>query len=123
VTEGGFVGRRMWSKNVVIVYGFGGGGYEKVYDGARNWWLFEGGLGWGWVTVVVVVVGWEVTGSSTGHSPKELSELSFHTCDYARHFVSACTWILGLEGTPKGVEDQGRLTHVAVFPIGSGSED
>ncbi|KAI7756044.1 hypothetical protein M8C21_007691, partial [Ambrosia artemisiifolia] len=116
------------SKNVVIVYGFGGGGYEK-----------------------------EVTGSSTGHSPKELSKLnrsshfaeqenwsaekkmtekvmkgifclfdllfSFHTCDYARHFVSACTWILGLEGTPKGVEDQGRLTHVVAFPIGSGSED
>jgi len=37
----------------------------------------------------------------------------FHTYDYARHFVSACTRILGLEGTPDGVEDQGRLTRVA----------
>ena len=37
----------------------------------------------------------------------------FHTYDYARQFVSACTRILGLEGTPKGVEDQGRLTRVA----------
>ncbi|KAH0876192.1 hypothetical protein HID58_073554 [Brassica napus] len=46
----------------------------------------------------------------------------FHTYDYARHFVSACTRILGLEGTPEGVEDQGRLTRVAAFPIGIDSE-
>ena len=38
---------------------------------------------------------------------------SFRTYDYARHFVSACTRILGLEGTPEGVEDQGMLTRVA----------
>ena len=38
---------------------------------------------------------------------------NFHTYDYARHFVSACTRILGLEGTTEGVEDQGRLTRVA----------
>ncbi|CAM5999061.1 unnamed protein product [Sphagnum balticum] len=43
---------------------------------------------------------------------------SFHTYDYARHFVSACTRILGLEGTPDGVEDHGKLTRVAAFPIG-----
>ncbi|XP_078431248.1 trehalose-6-phosphate synthase isoform X2 [Wolffia australiana] len=42
----------------------------------------------------------------------------FHTYDYARHFVSACTRILGLEGTPEGVEDQGKITRVAAFPIG-----
>lgn len=43
---------------------------------------------------------------------------SFHTYDYARHFVSACTRILGLEGTPEGVEDQGKLTRIAaVRPI------
>ncbi|KAF4347782.1 hypothetical protein F8388_024775 [Cannabis sativa] len=51
---------------------------------------------------------------------------SFHTHDYARHFVSACTHILGLEGTPEGVEDQGKLTRVAVvelqFPIGINSD-
>ncbi|GKV47892.1 hypothetical protein SLEP1_g54745 [Rubroshorea leprosula] len=46
----------------------------------------------------------------------------FHTYDYARHFVSACTRILGLEGTPEGVEDQGRLTRVAAFPIGIDSD-
>ncbi|KAL5716529.1 Trehalose-6-P synthase/phosphatase complex synthase subunit [Ranunculus cassubicifolius] len=44
--------------------------------------------------------------------------VGFHTYDYARHFVSACTRILGLEGTPEGVEDQGKLTRVAAFPIG-----
>ncbi|XP_073159454.1 alpha,alpha-trehalose-phosphate synthase [UDP-forming] 1 [Henckelia pumila] len=49
--------------------------------------------------------------------------VGFHTYDYARHFVSACTRILGLEGTPEGVEDdQGRVTRVAAFPIGIDSE-
>ncbi|KAJ4981301.1 hypothetical protein NE237_032138 [Protea cynaroides] len=48
--------------------------------------------------------------------------VGFHTYDYARHFVSACTRILGLEGTPEGVENQGRLTRVAAFPIGIDSE-
>ncbi|GER45114.1 trehalose-6-phosphate synthase [Striga asiatica] len=57
--------------------------------------------------------------------------VGFHTYDYARHFVSACTRILGLEGTPEGVEEQGRLTRVAAvcshefysnFPIGIDSE-
>ncbi|KAG4199523.1 hypothetical protein ERO13_A05G152200v2 [Gossypium hirsutum] len=43
--------------------------------------------------------------------------VGFHTYDYARHFVSACTRILGLEGTPEGVEDQGRLTRVAAFNL------
>ncbi|KAL3839982.1 hypothetical protein ACJIZ3_024573 [Penstemon smallii] len=44
--------------------------------------------------------------------------VGFHTYDFARHFVSSCTRILGLEGTPDGVEDQGKLTRVAVYPIG-----
>jgi len=44
--------------------------------------------------------------------------VGFHTYDYARHFVSACTRILGLEGTPEGVEDGGVLTRVAAFSIG-----
>lgn len=44
--------------------------------------------------------------------------IGFHTYDYARHFVSAGTRILGLEGTPEGVEDNGSLTRVAAFPIG-----
>ncbi|KAH9287707.1 hypothetical protein KI387_031824, partial [Taxus chinensis] len=48
--------------------------------------------------------------------------VGFHTYDYARHFVSACTRILGLEGTPEGVEYQGKLIRVAAFPIGIDSE-
>lgn len=48
--------------------------------------------------------------------------VGFHTYDYARHFVSACTRILGLEATPEGVEDQGKLTRVAAFPIGIDSD-
>ena len=44
--------------------------------------------------------------------------IGFHTYDYARHFVSACTRILGLEGTPEGVECSGVSVRVAAFPIG-----
>jgi trehalose 6-phosphate synthase/phosphatase len=35
-----------------------------------------------------------------------------------RHFISSCTRILGLEGTPYGVEENGTLIRVAAFPIG-----
>ncbi|CAL5409079.1 unnamed protein product [Camellia sinensis] len=48
--------------------------------------------------------------------------MAFHTYDYARHFVSAYTRIIGLEGTRDGVEDQGKLTCVAAFPIGIDSD-
>ncbi|XP_074269762.1 alpha,alpha-trehalose-phosphate synthase [UDP-forming] 1-like isoform X2 [Silene latifolia] len=48
--------------------------------------------------------------------------VGFHTYDYARHFVSACTRILGVEGTLEGVDNQGRLTRVAAFPVGIDSE-
>lgn len=34
--------------------------------------------------------------------------IGFHTYDYARHFLSACTRILGLETTPAGVYYEGR---------------
>eukprot|EP00976_Prorocentrum_cordatum_P066929 1178509-Prorocentrum_minimum.AAC.2 len=43
--------------------------------------------------------------------------IGLHTYDYARHFVSACTRILGLEGTPEGVEDNGQVTQLAVKPL------
>ncbi len=52
------------------------------------------------------------------HSVLKADLIGFHTYDYARHFVSACTRILGLEGTPEGVEDNGVSTRVAAFPIG-----
>jgi trehalose-6-phosphate synthase len=44
--------------------------------------------------------------------------IGFHTYDYARHFLSSCTRILGLSTLPNGVEYEGRLVHVGTFPIG-----
>ena len=44
--------------------------------------------------------------------------VGFHTFDYCRHFVSSCTRILGYEGTPDGVEDNGSITRVLSLPIG-----
>ncbi|RUP48961.1 glycosyltransferase family 20-domain-containing protein [Jimgerdemannia flammicorona] len=44
--------------------------------------------------------------------------LGFHTYDYARHFLSSCTRILGLSTLPNGVEFEGRTVHVGTFPIG-----
>ncbi|KAJ2179144.1 Trehalose-6-P synthase/phosphatase complex synthase subunit, partial [Coemansia sp. RSA 530] len=44
--------------------------------------------------------------------------LGFHTYDYARHFLSSCTRILGLATAPTSVEAEGRTVHVGTFPIG-----
>ncbi|OMJ25162.1 Alpha,alpha-trehalose-phosphate synthase [UDP-forming] A [Smittium culicis] len=44
--------------------------------------------------------------------------LGFHTYDYARHFLSSCTRILGLQTTTDGVEFEGRKVKVMTFPIG-----
>lgn len=44
--------------------------------------------------------------------------IGFHTYDYARHFLSSCTRILGLETMPNGVHFEGRYAHVGTFPIG-----
>ncbi|KAJ1902220.1 Trehalose-6-P synthase/phosphatase complex synthase subunit [Kickxella alabastrina] len=44
--------------------------------------------------------------------------LGFHTYDYARHFLSSCTRILGLQTSPNFVETDKRLVHVGTFPIG-----
>lgn len=44
--------------------------------------------------------------------------IGFHTYDYARHFLSVCTRILGLEASPKGVNYKNRFSHVGIFPIG-----
>mmetsp|Transcript_12010 Transcript_12010/g.15569 ORF Transcript_12010/g.15569 Transcript_12010/m.15569 type:complete len:903 (+) Transcript_12010:384-3092(+) len=44
--------------------------------------------------------------------------VGFHTYDYARHFLSSCTRVLGLECTPKGLEFRRRFVTVGVFPIG-----
>jgi trehalose-6-phosphate synthase len=44
--------------------------------------------------------------------------IGFHTYDYARHFLSSCTRILGIRTTPNAAEFEGRLVHVGTFPIG-----
>ncbi|EEB06490.2 alpha,alpha-trehalose-phosphate synthase [Schizosaccharomyces japonicus yFS275] len=44
--------------------------------------------------------------------------VGFHTYDYARHFLSACSRILGLNTLPNGVEYDGRMVSVGTFPIG-----
>ena len=44
--------------------------------------------------------------------------IGFHTYDYARHFLSSCTRILGLPTMPNGVEYDGRYARVGTFPIG-----
>lgn len=44
--------------------------------------------------------------------------IGFHTYDYARHFLSSCTRILGLETMPNGIEFEGRYAQVGTYPIG-----
>ncbi|KAF1963620.1 alpha,alpha-trehalose-phosphate synthase 1 [Byssothecium circinans] len=44
--------------------------------------------------------------------------IGFHTYDYARHFLSSCSRILGLATTPNGVEFQNKVITVGAFPIG-----
>jgi trehalose-6-phosphate synthase len=38
--------------------------------------------------------------------------IGFQTYDYARHFLSSCTRILGLSTMPNGVQFEGRTAHV-----------
>jgi len=45
--------------------------------------------------------------------------VGFHTYDYARHFLSACSRVLDVSTTtPKGIEFGGRFCSIGVFPIG-----
>ncbi|VAH13537.1 unnamed protein product [Triticum turgidum subsp. durum] len=44
--------------------------------------------------------------------------VGFHAYDYARHFVSACISLLGLEGCLEGIQFDGRIVKVDAFPIG-----
>ncbi|ODV90919.1 glycosyltransferase family 20 protein [Tortispora caseinolytica NRRL Y-17796] len=48
----------------------------------------------------------------------ECDLIGFHTYDYARHFLSSCSRILGLKTIPSGVHYKGRMVAVAAFPIG-----
>ncbi|KAK4094169.1 CAZyme family GT20 [Purpureocillium lilacinum] len=44
--------------------------------------------------------------------------IGFHTFDYARHFLSSCSRILGCSTTPNGVDWNGRFVTIGAFPIG-----
>ncbi|KAG0150504.1 hypothetical protein CROQUDRAFT_38206 [Cronartium quercuum f. sp. fusiforme G11] len=44
--------------------------------------------------------------------------VGFHTYDYARHFLSSCTRILGLPTMPNGLNFDQHYVHVGSFPIG-----
>jgi trehalose 6-phosphate synthase len=44
--------------------------------------------------------------------------VGFHTYDYARHFISSCSRILGLNTTPNGVQFGANFVTVGAFPIG-----
>lgn len=44
--------------------------------------------------------------------------VGFHTYDYARHFLSACSRVLEVECSPRGIEYKNRFMSLGVFPIG-----
>ncbi|CAG8644408.1 15036_t:CDS:2 [Acaulospora morrowiae] len=44
--------------------------------------------------------------------------VGFQTYDYARHFLSSCTLILGLSTMPNSVDYEDRHVHIGTFPIG-----
>jgi trehalose 6-phosphate synthase/phosphatase len=48
--------------------------------------------------------------------------VGFHTFDYARHFLTACLWLLGLDYQSKrgyiGIEYYGRTVTVKILPAG-----
>lgn len=44
--------------------------------------------------------------------------IGFHTYDYARHFLSSCSRILGTPTTPNGLDWNGRFVTIGAFPIG-----
>lgn len=44
--------------------------------------------------------------------------ISFHTYNFARHFLSACTRTLGVDTSPKGFVHNGIFVNTKAFPIG-----
>ncbi|KAL1974409.1 hypothetical protein VTN31DRAFT_4613 [Thermomyces dupontii] len=44
--------------------------------------------------------------------------IGFHTFDYARHFLSSCSYLLGTITTPNSVHFEGRSISVSAYPIG-----
>ena len=56
--------------------------------------------------------------SRSDPDPRPDTDARFHTYDYARHFLSSCTRILGLPTMPNGIEFEGRYAQVGTYPIG-----
>ncbi|KAJ1769499.1 hypothetical protein IW140_004854 [Coemansia sp. RSA 1813] len=50
------------------------------------------------------------------------TSIGFQTYSYARHFLSSCTRVLGLESTPTGIDNKGSMVSIGVFPIGIDSK-
>lgn len=48
--------------------------------------------------------------------------VGFHTYDYARHFLSACERLLGLETKPDRVDNRGVNVQVSIYPFGIDTE-
>ncbi|KAI8910398.1 glycosyltransferase family 20-domain-containing protein [Gorgonomyces haynaldii] len=44
--------------------------------------------------------------------------IGFQTYSHARHFISSCTRVLGLESSPGGVDFHGVNVSIGIFPIG-----
>eukprot|EP00871_Galdieria_phlegrea_P004938 jgi/Galph1/5445/GphlegSOOS_G4068.1 len=44
--------------------------------------------------------------------------IGFHSFDYARHFLSVCTRLLGLDIRPTAVDNHGNQVTVGIFPLG-----
>jgi trehalose 6-phosphate synthase/phosphatase len=44
--------------------------------------------------------------------------IGFQTYDYARHFFTACSRLLGVECTPRGIQIGEHFTRICVHPIG-----
>jgi trehalose-6-phosphate synthase len=44
--------------------------------------------------------------------------VGFHTYDYARHFLTSCTRILGSNTSPTSVEFDYRIVKVGAYPVG-----
>jgi trehalose 6-phosphate synthase/phosphatase len=43
--------------------------------------------------------------------------IGFHTYDYARHFFSVCSRLLGLETRPNGIDNRGADVRVGIYPF------
>ena len=44
--------------------------------------------------------------------------VGFHIYDYARHFMSSCRRLIGVDAPEMSIEYDGRIVHVGIYPIG-----